>query len=81
MLLTDKYADKICDIIICYDRIIIHGYIPNWSHAEAMTTYMKLNGIRIFDYPSFSHFTKQICQNAEKIAQDKGIEIESGKTE
>ncbi|MFR1923817.1 MAG: hypothetical protein ACLSX1_13440 [Mediterraneibacter gnavus] len=55
MLLTDKYADKIHGIITCYDRMIIQGYIPNWSHAEAMTAYMKLNGIRIFDYPtSFS---------------------------
>ena len=47
MLLTDKYADKIYGIITCYDRMIIQGYIPNWSHADAMTTYMKLNGIRI----------------------------------
>ena len=55
MLLTDKYADKIHGIITCYDRMIIQGYIPNWSHAETMTAYMKLNGIRIFDYPtSFS---------------------------
>ncbi len=55
MLLTDKYADKIHGIITCYDRMIIQGYIPNWSHAEAMTAYMKLNGIRIFDYStSFS---------------------------
>ena len=54
MLLTDKYANKIYGIITCYNRIIIQGYIPNWSHAEAMTTYMKFNGIRIFDYPSFS---------------------------
>lgn len=77
MLLTDKYADKIYGIITCYDRIIIQGYIPNWSHAEAMTTYMKLNGIRIFDYPSFSQpLTEQVRQNAEKIAQENGIEIE-----
>ena len=41
MLLTDKYADKIYGIITCYDRMIIQGYIPNWSHADAMTTYMK----------------------------------------
>ena len=34
--------------------MIIQGYIPNWSHADAMTAYMKLNGIRIFDYPDFS---------------------------
>ena len=51
MLLTDKYADKIHGIITCYDRMIIQGYIPNWSHAEAMTAYMKLNGIRILIIP------------------------------
>lgn len=57
--------------------MIIQGYIPNWSHAEAMTTYMKLNGIRIFDYPNFSQpLTEQIRQNAEKIALENGIEIE-----
>ena len=77
MLLTDKYADKIYGIITCYDRMIIQGYIPNWSHADAMTTYMKLNGIRIFDYSVFSQpLTEQVRQNAEKIAQENGIEIE-----
>ena len=77
MLLTDKYVDKIYGIITCYDRMIIQGYIPNWSHADAMTTYMKLNGIRIFDYPGFSQpLTEQVRQNAEKIAQENGIEIE-----
>ena len=78
MLLTDKYADKIHGIITCHDRMIIQGYIPNWSHAEAMTAYMKLNGIRIFDYPtSFSQpLTEQVRQNAEKIAHENGMEIE-----
>ena len=37
MLLTDKYADKIYATITCYDRMIIQGYIPGWSHAESMT--------------------------------------------
>ena len=34
MLLTDKYADLIYGTITCYDRMIIQGYIPGWSHAE-----------------------------------------------
>ncbi len=78
MLLTDKYADKIHGIITCHDRMIIQGYIPNWSHAEAMTAYMKLNSIRIFDYAtSFSQpLTEQVRQNAEKIAHENGMEIE-----
>lgn len=46
-------------------------------HAEAMTTYMKLNNFRIFDYPSFSQpLTEQVRKNAEQIACDNGIEIE-----
>ena len=77
MLLTDKYADKIYGIIACYDRMIIQGYIPNWSHADAMTAYMKASGIRIFDYPDFSQpLTEQVRQNAERIASENGIEIE-----
>lgn len=77
MLLTDKYADKIYGIITCYDRMIIQGYIPNWSHADAMTTYMKTNDIRIFDYSDFSQpLTEQVRQNADRIASENGIEIE-----
>ena len=77
MLLTDKYADQIYGIITCYDRMIIQGYIPTWSHADGMTAYMKVNGIRIFDFASFSQpFTEQIRQNAQRIADVNGIEIE-----
>lgn len=42
MLLTDKYADKIYGIIACYDRTIIQGYIPNWSHADAWARVQEL---------------------------------------
>lgn len=40
MLCTYKYADKIYGTITCYDRMIIQGYIPGWSHAEGMTGYL-----------------------------------------
>ncbi len=50
MLLTDKYADKVYATLTCYDRMIIQGYIPRWSHAEGMTSYLNANGIRIFTY-------------------------------
>lgn len=77
MLLTDKYADKIYGTITCYDRMIIQGYIPGWSHAEGMTSYLKANGIRIFDFAGFSQpFTEQVRQNAQHIADENGIEIE-----
>ena len=77
MLLTDKYADKIYGTITCYDRMIIQGYIPEWSYAQGMTRYLNVQGIRIFDYPSFSQpFTEQVRQNAQRIAGENGIEIE-----
>ena len=60
MLLTDKYADLIYGTITCYDRMIIQGYIPGWSHAEGMTSYLKANNIRIFDFQSFSQPSKQL---------------------
>ena len=77
MLLTDKYADKINGIITCYDRMIIQGYIPGWSYADGMTAYLKSNDIRIFDFSNFSQpLTEQIRQNAKRIADENGIEIE-----
>lgn len=51
MLITDKYADG---TITCYDRMIIQGYIPGWSHAESMTGYLKADPIRIFNLSNFS---------------------------
>ena len=77
MLLTDKYADKIYGTITCYDRMIIQGYIPGWSHAEGMTSYLNANNIRIFDFSNFSQpLTEQIRTNAQHIADENGIEIE-----
>ena len=59
MLLTDKYTDRIYGTITCYDRMIIQGYIPGWSHAEGMTSYLNANSIRIFDFSNF-----QTCRAA-----------------
>ena len=76
MLLTDKYADKIYGTITCYDRMIIQGYIPSWSHAEGMTGYLKANSIRIFDFSNFSQpLTEQVRSNAQRIADENGIDI------
>ena len=77
MLLTDKYADKIYGTITCYDRMIIQGYTPGWSHAEGMAGYLKANKIRIFDFANFSQsLTEQVRSNAQHIADENGIEIE-----
>ena len=70
-------ADKIYGTITCYDRMIIQGYIPGWSHAEGMTGYLNANNIRIFDFSNFSQtLTEQIRANAQRIADENGIENE-----
>ena len=77
MLIPEKYSEKIEGTITCYDRIIIQGIIPNWSYAEGMASYFYEKGIKIFDYAKFSQpLTEKIRENAEKIAAERGIEIE-----
>ena len=58
--------------------MIIQGYIPNWSHAEAMTAYMKLTvSVFLIIPPRFSQpLTEQAVRIAEKIAHENGMEIE-----
>ncbi len=74
MLITEKHPDEINRIITCYDRMIIQGYIPGWSHAEGMTSYFYAIDIRIFYYSSFSQpLTEQIRENAQRIADENGI--------
>lgn len=62
--------------ITCSDRIIILGYIPGWSYVEGMTSHLKANSILIFDFSNFSQpFTEQVRANAQRIADENGIEI------
>ena len=56
--------------------MIIQGYIPNWSHADAMTTYMKLNGIRIFDYPGFSQpLRSRFVRMQKRLLRRMGLKL------
>jgi hypothetical protein len=42
-----------------------------------MTSYLKAHGIRIFDYARFAEpLRDRIRSNAEKLAEENGIEIE-----
>ena len=77
MLLTERYAPQIAGVLSCYDRIVITGTLPGVCFAEGMATYLRLHGILIFDYPRFAEpLRDQIRQNAERIAQENGLEIE-----
>ena len=76
-LLTERYAKKIRGQLSCYDRIVIQGTLPGLCYAQGMTTYLNINKIRIFDYPRFAEpLRNQLRDNAEKLAQDNGLQID-----
>jgi hypothetical protein len=57
--------------------VIIHGTLPGFGHSDGMTSYLKANGIRIFDYTKFAEpLRDQIPSNAEALAEQSGIEIQ-----
>jgi len=37
-LITERYASEIAEVLTCYDRMIIQGYIAPWSYADEMTS-------------------------------------------
>ncbi len=75
--ITETYKNKISFTLSCYDRLILSGMLPNLNHSNAMTQYLNSNGIRIFDYPKFAEpYRDKIRENAEKIANENGTDIE-----
>lgn len=76
-MFLDRHADRIHGVLSCYDRIVIQGTLPDICHADAMTAYLYLRGIRIFDYPKWAEpLREEIRANAERVADDNGLEIE-----
>jgi hypothetical protein len=76
-LLTKRYADKISNVLSCYDRIIIQGTLPGLCYAKGMTNYLNFKHDRIFDYPRWAEpLREQIRENAERLAIQNGIQIQ-----
>ena len=76
-LLTERYAEQIAGVISCYDRLVLMGTLPGVCYAEGMATFLRRHGIRLFDYPRFAEpLREEIRQNAERLAQEYGLEIE-----
>jgi hypothetical protein len=76
-LLTERYADKINNVLSCYDSIIIQGTLPGLCYAKGMTNYLNFNQIRIFDYPRWAEpLREQIRENAERLAIENSIHIQ-----
>jgi hypothetical protein len=52
--LIERNDKDIVGVLSCYDRVIIVGTLPGFGHSEGMTSYLRANGIRIFDYTKFA---------------------------
>jgi hypothetical protein len=77
MLIPERYQDKIAGVISCYDRMLIQGTLPGWCFDKGMTAFLYTHQIKIFDYPQFAQALREkIRENAERIAEEHGIEIE-----
>ncbi len=73
--LADRHADKIVGVLSCLDRVVITGTLPDICHGEAATRFLFCQKVRIFDYPNFAKpLRDQIRENAERIAQENGLE-------
>lgn len=72
-----RYAKQIEGVLSCYDRILIMGTLAGLNYPNGMAAYLSAHGIRLFDYPRFAEpLRDELRANAEKLAQENGIEIE-----
>lgn len=77
VLLTERYAKQIQGTVSCYDRLVISGTLPGLCHADGMASYLRAQGIRLFDFPRFAEpLRDEIRQNTERLAAEHGLEIE-----
>src|SRR6185437_3047080 len=73
----ERHAEKIAGVLPCLDRVVITGTLPDICHAQAATSYLFNQKIRIFDYTKFAEpLRDQIRSHAEKLASDHGLTIE-----
>ena len=75
--LIERYADRVVGILSCYDRVIVRGSIAGFNYAEGMATYLRVQKIRLFDFPQFAKpLRDEIRLNAEQLAQKHGIAVQ-----
>jgi hypothetical protein len=77
MIISERYQDKISGTLSCFDRMILQGTLPGWCYDKGMTAFLYARQIKIFDYAQFAKaLQEKVRENAERIADENGIEIE-----
>lgn len=81
-LITERYATELAGVVSCFDRVVMHGTLPIFCHAEGMSRYLSARGIRIVDSTAFvKPLTDSIKANAEALAGQAGLTIDLGTQE
>ena len=76
-LITERYADKICGSLSCFDRVVVTGTLVDIGYAGAMAATLTARGFRLFDYTQFAEpLRDEIRAGAERLAAENGLEIE-----
>jgi hypothetical protein len=76
-LFLSRYSDKVAGVLSCFDRIVLTGTIPGICYAPGMTSYLRSQQVRIFDYAKWAEpYRDLIRQRAETIAAEADLEIE-----
>lgn len=74
---VEEHQSDIQGVLNCYDRVILTGTLPQWCYAEGMTTYLKAQGIKIFEYLKFvMPLREDLRAHAEALATAHGLAIE-----
>ena len=75
--LTERYDERICGVLSCYDRLVVTGTMPGICFAEGMTRYLHAHSIPIFDYPTFASGLRDgLRERAAVLAAEAGVTIE-----
>jgi hypothetical protein len=75
--LTERYSDRIVGVLSCYDRVIVHGSIPLFCYAAGMASFLRVRGVRLFDFPKFAApYREAIRENAERLARENGLTVQ-----
>lgn len=75
--IAERYAKLIRGQLSCFDRVVVVGTLTGVCYAQGMESFLRMNGVRLFDYPSFAEpLREEVRQNAELVAKENGLEIE-----
>lgn len=74
---VERHRAKVLGELSCFDRVVITGTLPAICHAQAMERHLRVEGVRLFDYPRWAEPLREaIRANAERLAEEAGLGID-----